>query len=103
MATAELLTTLPADTRDPQVVEKEYDSTVRADIELFRSQAQSFLDGQITDDQLRPHRLRRGVYSQRQSGVQMIRTKVPGGQLTADQISAIAAYIWSISHGTAPQ
>src|SRR5580704_1659623 len=90
MATAELLANLPADTRDPQVIEKEYDSTVRADIELFRSQAQSFLDGQITDDQLRPHRLRRGVYSQRQAGVQMIRTKVPGGQLTAGQMRQLA-------------
>ena len=26
-----------------------------------------------------------------------------GAQLTADQVSAIAAYIWSISHGAAPQ
>src|SRR5580704_8945192 len=74
------------DTRDPQVIEKEYDSTVRADIELFRSQAASFLAGDLTDDQLRPHRLRRGIYSQRQAGVQMIRTKVPGGLLTAAQM-----------------
>jgi sulfite reductase beta subunit-like hemoprotein len=78
------------DPRDPQVIEKEYDSTVRADIELFRSQAQSFLSGQITDDQLRPHRLRRGIYSQRQAGVQMIRTKVPGGLLTAAQMRQLA-------------
>jgi sulfite reductase beta subunit-like hemoprotein len=90
MATADLLANLPTDSRDPEVIEKEYDSTVRADIELFRSQAQSFLDGQITDDQLRPHRLRRGIYSQRQSGVQMIRTKVPGGQLTAGQMRQLA-------------
>src|ERR1700749_1319708 len=75
---------------DLEVIEKEYDSTVRADIELFRSQAQSFLDGHITDDQLRPHRLRRGIYSQRQAGVQMIRTKVPGGLLTAHQMRQLA-------------
>jgi len=90
MAAADLLFAPATDTRDPQVIEQEYDSTVRADIELFRSQAQSFLDGQITDDQLRPHRLRRGIYSQRQLGVQMIRTKVPGGLLTAAQMRQLA-------------
>jgi sulfite reductase beta subunit-like hemoprotein len=78
------------DSRDLEVIEKEYDSTVRADIELFRSQASSLLAGEITDDQLRPHRLRRGIYSQRQAGVQMIRTKVPGGLLTAQQMRQLA-------------
>ncbi len=99
MATADILLNPPGtspnglplrDTRDPQVIEKEYDSTVRADIELFRSQAVSFLSGALTDDQLRPHRLRRGIYSQRQAGVQMIRTKVPGGLLTAGQMRQLA-------------
>src|SRR6202051_4284300 len=71
---------------DIQLLAQEYDRTVRSDIELFRTQAESFLSGDITDDQLRPHRLRRGIYSQRQPGVQMIRTKVPGGLLTATQM-----------------
>ena len=71
---------------DLQVTEQKYDSTVREDIELFRRQAQLNLDGQLTDDQFRPFRLRRGIYSQRQVGVQMIRTKVPGGLLTAQQM-----------------
>jgi sulfite reductase beta subunit-like hemoprotein len=75
---------------DLQVIQQEYDSTVRRDIELFRSQSDSFLAGQINDDQFRPHRLRRGIYSQRQVGVQMIRTKVPGGLLTADQMRQLA-------------
>ncbi len=63
----------------------EYDEIVRQDIELFRQQANRFLAGELTDDQFRPFRLRRGIYGQRQPGVQMIRTKVPGGALTADQ------------------
>src|ERR1041384_5917728 len=75
---------------DLQLVAAEYDKTVRQDIELFREQAESFLAGQINDDQFRPHRLRRGIYSQRQPGVQMIRTKVPGGLLTADQMRQLA-------------
>jgi len=75
---------------DLQVIAEQYDSTVREDIELFRSQAEAFLAGQINDDQFRPHRLRRGIYSQRQAGVQMIRTKVPGGLLTTRQMRAMA-------------
>src|SRR6202050_5106354 len=75
---------------DPQVTEQQYDSTVREDIELFREKAQLNLSGQLTDDQFRPFRLRRGIYSQRQPGVQMIRTKVPGGLLTAEQMRQMA-------------
>src|SRR5580658_8557134 len=83
MATAELLT-------EQQLAEYEYDRTVREDIELFRSQANAFLAGQITEDQFRAYRLRRGIYGQRQAGVQMIRTKVPGGLLTAEQMRQMA-------------
>src|SRR6202162_31569 len=73
-----------------QQTEAEYDATFRADIELFRSYAEKFMAGEITDDQFRAQRLRRGVYSQRQAGVHMIRTKVPGGNLTADQMDQLA-------------
>src|SRR6516225_2848059 len=83
MATADLLT-------EQQLSEHQYDRTVREDIELFRSQANSFLAGQLTDDQFRAFRLRRGIYGQRQAGVQMVRTKVPGGRLTADQMRHLA-------------
>ena len=44
-----------------QVAEQQYDSTVREDIELFRQQAELNLSGQLTDDQFRPFRLRRGI------------------------------------------
>ena len=79
MATADIL-------NHQQLIEQEYDTTVRADIELFRSQAQQFLEGQLTADEFRPYRLRRGIYGQRQDGVQMIRTKIPGGLLTSVQM-----------------
>jgi sulfite reductase beta subunit-like hemoprotein len=75
---------------DIEKIAAEYDQTVRADIEDFRSQAQRLLNGEITDDDFRPHRLRRGIYGQRQPGVQMIRTKVPGGTLTASQMRQLA-------------
>src|SRR5579871_6362930 len=83
MATADILSAL-------QVQEQEYDNTVRRDIELFREQAEAYLAGNLTDDQFRPFRLRRGIYGQRQTGVQMIRTKVPGGALTANQLDQLA-------------
>jgi sulfite reductase beta subunit-like hemoprotein len=70
--------------------EAEYDAMVRADIELFGSYAQKFVAGEINDDQFRAQRLRRGIYGQRQAGVQMIRTKVPGGNLTARQMDQLA-------------
>lgn len=73
-----------------EAVESEYDRTVRADIESFREAAITYMAGGLTDDQFRAHRLRRGVYSQRQAGVHMIRTKIPGGILTADQMDVLA-------------
>ena len=84
MATADVL-------NHQQLLEQEYDSTVRRDIELFRSQSQDFLSGKLTADEFRPFRLRRGIYGQRQDGVQMIRTKIPGGLLTSDQMRQMAA------------
>ncbi len=73
-----------------EAVEAAYDRTVREDIERFRAVAADYLDGKLTADQFRAERLRRGVYSQRQEGVHMIRTKVPGGIMTAEQMDCLA-------------
>ena len=73
-----------------ELTEAQYDSTVRADIELFRSYSGKWTAGEINDDQFRAQRLRRGIYTQRQAGVHMIRTKVPGGILTAEQMDRLA-------------
>ena len=70
---------------------EEYDRIAHGDIELFREAAEKYTRGELNDDQFRPYRLRRGVYSQRQPGVHMIRTKVPGGLLTAAQMRQMAA------------
>ena len=71
--------------------EQQHDQTVRAEIEKFRGHITEFLAGSLTDDQFRALRLRFGVYGQRQPGVQMIRTKIPGGKLTAAQMDSLAA------------
>lgn len=73
-----------------EAVEAAYDRTVREDIERFRAVAADYLAGSLTADQFRAERLRRGVYSQRQEGVHMIRTKVPGGIMTAEQMDCLA-------------
>ena len=72
------------------LVETAYDATVREDIEDFRANAKTYTEGGLTDDQFRPHRLRRGIYTQRQPGVHMIRTKVPGGIVTTAQMRRLA-------------
>ena len=71
--------------------EHQHDETVRAEIERFRGHINEYLAGNLTDDQFRSLRLRFGCYGQRQPGVQMIRTKIPGGKLTASQLDALAA------------
>ncbi|HEY3739887.1 MAG TPA: nitrite/sulfite reductase [Bryobacteraceae bacterium] len=75
---------------DRHTVESDYDAVVRADIEAFRAASQQYTRGELTDDQFRPHRLRRGIYTQRQAGVHMIRTKIPGGIATARQFRIMA-------------
>ncbi|GAB2788960.1 nitrite/sulfite reductase [Rhabdobacter roseus] len=49
-----------------------------------------FSAGEGTEEAFRKYRLARGVYGQRQPGVQMIRIKLPYGRITADQLVRIA-------------
>lgn len=70
--------------------QEQHDSTVRAEIEAFRTKADDFIAGRITDDDFRPYRLRFGCYGQRQPGVQMMRTKIPGGMMSAEQLEKLA-------------
>ena len=75
---------------DRQLFEIEHDRLVREEIETFRRKAQAFLDGQISEDDFRPFRLKHGIYGQRQAGVQMVRSKIPSGMLTAAQAGQLA-------------
>lgn len=60
------------------------------DILDLQKKISGFASGQMTDEQFRKFRLARGVYGQRQAGVQMIRIKLPYGRITADQLIRIA-------------
>lgn len=58
-------------------------------IELERKIA-LFKDGKIDEEKFRSLRLARGVYGQRQQGVQMIRIKLPYGRVSSDQLRRIS-------------
>src|SRR5262245_29187221 len=73
-----------------QVFELQHDTTVRQEIETFRARAADVLAGNISEDAFRPFRLKHGIYGQRQAGVQMVRCKIPGGLLTAQQVGQLA-------------
>ncbi|CAM2834335.1 HEPN domain-containing protein [Flavobacterium frigoris] len=49
-----------------------------------------FKDGKIDEERFRSLRLARGVYGQRQEGVQMIRIKLPFGKVSSEQLIRIS-------------
>ena len=62
----------------------------KEDIRELTEKISRFHDGKIDEDKFKAYRLTRGVYGQRQLGVQMFRTKIPYGRLTSDQLTRIA-------------
>lgn len=50
----------------------------------------AYREGQIVEDKFKSLRLARGIYGQRQPGVQMVRIKIPFGKLTFKQLLKIA-------------
>jgi sulfite reductase (ferredoxin) len=62
----------------------------REDIQELNSKIKAFRANIIDSEKFRAFRLARGVYGQRQEGVQMIRIKLPYGKVTPDQLIRIA-------------
>jgi len=63
---------------------------VEKDIIDLEKKIRDFRDGKIHDEKFRSLRLARGVYGQRQPGVQMVRIKLPFGKVTFKQLLRIA-------------
>lgn len=61
-----------------------------ADIQELKRNIQNFRLGTIAEERFKAFRLARGVYGQRQQGVQMFRLKLPYGKITADQLDTVA-------------
>jgi sulfite reductase (ferredoxin) len=63
---------------------------IEKDIIDLEKKIYAFQHGNIGEEKFRSLRLARGVYGQRQPGVQMIRIKIPMGRFTARQLNRIA-------------
>ena len=63
---------------------------VEQDILDLEKKIHLFNEGKIDEEKFRSLRLARGVYGQRQQGVQMIRIKLPYGKVTGEQLHRIA-------------
>jgi sulfite reductase (ferredoxin) len=66
------------------------DPIVAKDIIELEKKIALFKDGKIDEEKFRSLRLARGIYGQRQSGVQMIRIKLPYGRVSSEQLHRIA-------------
>ena len=64
-------------------------SIVEKDIIDLEKKIRLFKDDKIDEERFRSLRLARGVYGQRQAGVQMIRIKLPFGKVSSDQLHRI--------------
>jgi len=62
---------------------------VEKDILELEKKIHQFKDGKLDEEKFRSLRLARGVYGQRQQGVQMIRIKLPYGKVTSKQLKRI--------------
>ncbi len=65
-------------------------TAAQRDIHELQAKIGAFTQGDGPEEAFRKYRLARGVYGQRQPGVQMIRIKLPYGHLTAGQLVRIA-------------
>ncbi|MEO0469756.1 MAG: nitrite reductase [Bacteroidota bacterium] len=72
---------------------------VEQDIIELERKIRLFKEGKIDEERFRSLRLARGVYGQRQPGVQMIRIKLPYGKMTTQQLRRISAVADEYSNG----
>jgi len=72
---------------------------VEKDILELEQKIKAFRDGTLNEEKFRSLRLARGVYGQRQQGVQMVRIKLPFGKITTRQLVRIADISDEYSNG----
>ena len=72
------------------ILEREFDD--------FDGEAEKYLDGQTPENEFIGFRLKQGVYGQRQADVQMIRTKLPFGGITPEQMEKFADVVEPVSY-----
>lgn len=72
---------------------------VEQDIIKLEKQIRLYREGKIDEDKFRSLRLVRGIYGQRQPGVQMIRIKFPQGKITSQKLFRVCEVADAYSHG----
>ena len=72
---------------------------VRQEIDAFAAEVERLNRGEVSDDDFKRFRLQQGIYGQRQDGEQMVRTKLPAGIMTSDQLKGLADFAEKYSHG----
>jgi len=61
-----------------------------AEIDRYKESVKAFLNDDMDAGRFMASRLQHGCYGQRQDGVHMLRIKLPGGNINADQLEAVA-------------
>src|ERR1700741_328370 len=82
-----------------ELIQHSTKALVEKDIIDLNKKIHEFREGKIHEEKFRSLRLARGVYGQRQQGVQMIRIKLPFGKLTIKQLLRIADISDEYSNG----
>lgn len=75
------------------------DPIVEKDIIELEKKIRLYMEGTLDEESFRSLRLARGVYGQRQQGVQMVRIKLPLGIITPRQLERIAEISDTYSNG----
>jgi sulfite reductase (ferredoxin) len=70
-----------------------------AEIANIEGEIGRFLDGELSPERFRAFRLAHGIYGQRQPGVQMVRVKIPTGDLDGRQLARLADIAEEFSNG----
>jgi sulfite reductase (ferredoxin) len=73
-----------------EVEERHSREAIEAEIAHFEERARQLRNGEITEQQFRPFRLKHGTYGQRQPGFQMLRVKVAAGVVKPSQLRVLA-------------
>jgi sulfite reductase (ferredoxin) len=82
-----------------ELIDHSTKALVEKDIIDLAKKIQAFREGKIHEEKFRSLRLARGVYGQRQQGVQMIRIKLPFGKVSTKQLLRIADISDEYSNG----
>jgi sulfite reductase beta subunit-like hemoprotein/TusA-related sulfurtransferase/uncharacterized protein (UPF0332 family) len=72
---------------------------VKREIEDFAAEVERRTRGEVPEEEFKRFRLQQGIYGQRQDEEQMVRTKLPLGKMTSDQLVCLADFADKYSHG----